>query len=440
MPGTSPDPQRRVLFVDDDRSIRKLFQIVLESGKKKTTQRTRRFLDAHLRAESEPEQPHALAFVDVRGHGANATSIIERMWAAAPELQIVICSSPRSAWGTTAEPPNGDDGVRVLRRPFEHIEVLVDRETRAEMAELKQLLVNRTMELAATQKRLDDEQQERERMEAELRLAQKLESVGQLAAGVAHEISSPLQYVGDSVEFLSRSFSDVLSALAASQACVSALAETGQAESLTATARQTLEVLDIDYLQKQVPRALARTLEGLDRVSSIVQAMREFAHPDVKEKAPADLEQALSTTLTVCRNEYRDVAELHTDWGAIPLVECHLGAINQVFLNLIVNAAHAIRDVVGETGRKGLISVRTRSDGRVVTISIEDNGSGVPESIRNRVFDPFFTTKAVGQGTGQGLAISRSIVVDKHGGKLTFESRVGRGTRFDVELPIVAPK
>jgi signal transduction histidine kinase len=440
---------RRVLFVDDDRSIQSLFHLVLNSGKEATTQRTRRFLDAHLsppdgtsppqaRPSETPSGDGALAFVDVRGAGIGVPNLIERIWRAAPELRVIICSAPKASWRTISEPTVRDDGLRVLEQPFERLEVLVDRQTRAEMAELKQLLVRRTTELEETQRRLDGEQQERERMEAELRLAQKLESVGQLAAGVAHEINSPMQYIGDSVHFLQRAFGDLLAASVASRECVAALAERGSRPDLIAAARKADESLDIDYLREQIPRALERTLEGIDRVSSIVQAMRDFAHPDMKEKAPADLNRALQSTLTVCRNEYKYVADVDVEWGDLPLVECHLGEINQAFLNLIVNAAHAIADArVGVEG-KGKILIRTRSEAGFVFVSIEDDGTGIPENIRNRVFDPFFTTKPVGRGTGQGLAIARSIVVDKHGGRLTFESRAGRGTRFDVELPIVA--
>jgi signal transduction histidine kinase len=306
----------------------------------------------------------------------------------------------------------------------------------ADIAELESLLAARTIELEETQRRLEDEHQQRERMEAELRLAQKLESVGQLAAGVAHEINSPMQYIGDSIHFLKRAFDELLSAFAASQACVSALVDTKTHEDLTSAARKANESIDFEYLQAQIPRALERTLEGVDRVSSIVRAMHDFAHPDVKEKAPADLNRALHGTLTVCRNEYKYVADVDMQCEALPLVECHLGEINQVFLNLIVNAAHAIGDAVGRTERRGRIAVRTRSNGRAVIVSIEDDGTGIADNIRNRIFDLFFTTKPVGRGTGQGLAIARSIVVDRHGGRLTFESRVGHGTRFVVELPI----
>ncbi len=164
--------------------------------------------------------------------------------------------------------------------------------------------------------------------------------------------------------------------------------------------------------------------------------MKEFAHPDQKEKVLADLNRALSTTLTVARNEYKYVADVETDLGELPLVPCLVGELNQVFLNLIVNAAHAIEAALAGTQGRGTIRVSTRREDDAVVIAVSDTGTGIPEEIRGRVFEPFFTTKEVGKGTGQGLAIARSVVVDKHGGKLTFETVPGRGTTFFVRLPL----
>jgi signal transduction histidine kinase len=164
--------------------------------------------------------------------------------------------------------------------------------------------------------------------------------------------------------------------------------------------------------------------------------MKEFAHPDQRDKAAADLNQALQTTLVVARSEYKDVAEVTTDFGDLPPVLCHVGGLNQVFLNLIVNAAHAVGDVVGQGGSKGTIRITTCREGNLVRVDIADTGSGIPESIRHRIFDPFFTTKAVGKGSGQGLAIARDIVVTKHHGSLTFETEVGKGTTFTIRLQI----
>ena len=193
------------------------------------------------------------------------------------------------------------------------------------------------------------------------------------------------------------------------------------------------------YIEENAPAALERAMEGISRIATIVGAMKEFAHPDLRDKNPADLNKALQTTLTISRNEYKLIADVRTDLADIPPVTCHIGEINQVFLNLIVNAAHAIAAAQAGNGKRGLIRIRTRHDGSSVRVEIEDTGCGIPVDIRDRIFDPFFTTKPVGQGTGQGLAIARSVVVEKHGGLLTCESQVGVGTTFTVLLPVTPP-
>jgi len=165
--------------------------------------------------------------------------------------------------------------------------------------------------------------------------------------------------------------------------------------------------------------------------------MKEFSHPGSREKAPTDINKAISTAITVCRNEWKYVAEVTTDLDPeLPLVPCVSGEINQVLLNLIVNAAHAVADVVGEQPtEKGRITIGTRRVGNEAEITVKDTGCGIPEAARSRVFDPFFTTKEVGKGTGQGLAIARSVVVEKHGGRIYFETETGKGTTFVVRLP-----
>lgn len=272
------------------------------------------------------------------------------------------------------------------------------------------------------------------RMEIELRMAQKLEAVGQLAAGIAHEINTPIQFVGDSLRFLQESFDDLETLLVGYRAACLDLTPVPARGELRRRLEQAEEDADFAYLQERVPAACARTLEGVDRVASIVRAMKEFAHPQT-EQAPADLHQALVTTLTVARNEYKYVAEVHTDFGELPLVVCNLSDLNQVFLNLVVNAAHAIEDVERPGGELGTIRIGTERAGESVIIRIADSGHGIPEAIHTRIFDPFFTTKQVGRGSGQGLAIARSVVA-KHGGTLEFETRSGAGTTFTIRLPI----
>jgi two-component system, NtrC family, sensor kinase len=199
------------------------------------------------------------------------------------------------------------------------------------------------------------------------------------------------------------------------------------------------ERTDADYLEQEILRAIGETLDGIDRVATIVSAMKRFAHPDTGEKTLVDLNEAIRTTLTVARNEIKYVADVELELGDLPHVPCFPGDFNQVLLNLLVNSAHAIGDVVGTSGGRGRITIRTaRADGAVF-LSIGDTGGGIPDAIRSRVFDPFFTTKEVGKGTGQGLAIARSIVVDKHGGELTFMTEMGRGTTFTIRLPLADP-
>jgi PAS domain S-box-containing protein len=278
---------------------------------------------------------------------------------------------------------------------------------------------------------------EKRHLEAELQHAQKLESVGRLASGIAHEINTPVQFVADSVVFALQSF-DELAPMRGRYA--EALRDAAERDPAAARALQEIEnaeaEVDVAYLCEQVPRALERSLEGLERVALIVGSMREFASTDQREMVEADLNRALSTTLTVARNEYKYVAEVEADFGELPPVRCHVNELNQVFLNILVNAAHAIADRPDGRGERGRIAITTRAEGAWVHLSIADDGCGIPESARASVFDPFFTTKEPGRGTGQGLAIARGVVVDRHHGRLSFESVEGEGTTFHIRLPV----
>jgi len=277
-------------------------------------------------------------------------------------------------------------------------------------------------------------------LELELGHARKLEAVGQLAAGIAHEINTPAQYVGDGVHFLKEAFEGYQRLVSQYRRAVEVLATAGGQDALVSEIRAIEEDIDIAYLDANVPGSFESCQDGISRITTIVRAMKEFAHPDQTEMAPADLNQALQTTLAVAKNEYKYVADVATEFGDLPPVLCHVGDLNQVFLNLIVNAAHAIGDVVGQGGGKGTIRITACREDDLARIDIADTGSGIPEAIRPRIFDPFFTTKEVGKGSGQGLAIARSIVVTKHHGSLTFESEVGKGTTFTIRLPIAGER
>ena len=274
-------------------------------------------------------------------------------------------------------------------------------------------------------------------LEHQLLQAQKLESVGQLAAGIAHEINTPTQYIGDNVRFLKEAFHDLEGVRASYERLLAAAQNNAVSGETVQEVMDRLQHADANYLFEEIPKAIDQSLEGVTRVAKIVGAMKEFSHPGTKDKTQLDLNHAIECTLTVARNEWKYVAELETEFDpSLPRIACQPGEFNQVILNLIVNAAHAIADVVGKDGsKKGTIKVQTRNCKDWAEIRIHDTGTGIPDSVRARVFDPFFTTKEIGKGTGQGLAIARSVVVDKHGGTIHFETAEGRGTTFVIRLP-----
>ncbi|GAB6904917.1 hypothetical protein JCM12296A_07510 [Desulfosarcina cetonica] len=274
--------------------------------------------------------------------------------------------------------------------------------------------------------------------EREMQQARKLEAIGQLAAGIAHEINTPIQYVGDNVAFLEDAFTDLRAALTTYGELLAAAKADAVNASIIAEAEAAIEQADLSYLADEIPNAIEQTLEGIQRVSQIVTAMRQFSHPGSDRKSPVELNKALETTITVARNAWKYVADIETDFNPhLPMVNCLPGEINQVFLNLLINAAHAIGEVTqgGKTG-KGRIRISTRQTGDTVEIRFSDTGGGIPKAIQDRVFDPFFTTKPVGTGTGQGLAIAHSVIADKHQGTIYFESTEGQGTTFVIALPL----
>jgi PAS domain S-box-containing protein len=283
---------------------------------------------------------------------------------------------------------------------------------------------------------------EQQKMEVQLRQAQKLEAIGQLAAGIAHEINTPTQYVGDNTRFFKDSFENIRNVLKSHEEVLRAARNNSLSPETLEQAEKILRDSDLEYLFEQVPAAINETLEGVERVTKIVRAMKEFSHPGGKEKSPADLNKAIESTVTVARNEWKYVAEVTLELDPnLPLVPCFLGEFNQVILNLVINASHAIADVVKQSpGTSGNITVATRRDGDCVEVRVADTGTGIPENVRARIFEPFFTTKPVGKGTGQGLSIVYTNIVKKHGGTVTFESQTGKGTTFILRLPLTPQK
>ena len=287
-------------------------------------------------------------------------------------------------------------------------------------------------------------QRARDQLETELRLSQKLEAIGQLAAGIAHEINTPSQYVSDNLSFLQDAVVGLLPLLRSFEPLLELAAKSVEAKLAPQNAvddyRTLLKNADLEYIRSEIPLAIQQSRDGVAQIKKIVLAMKEFSHPGADEKETVDLNRAIEATVMVARNEWKYVADVDLALDkSVPSIEAIPSAINQVILNLIVNAAHAIEDVVrGDGKKKGTIKISTRSDGDFVEVAIEDTGCGIPADNVSRIFDPFFTTKKVGKGTGQGLAIARRVVVDRHGGSIDVQSTVGKGTCFRIRLPIAA--
>lgn len=281
---------------------------------------------------------------------------------------------------------------------------------------------------------------DRKKMESQLQQSHKMEAIGQLAAGIAHEINTPVQFVGDNTRFFQDSFDDLIQIIKQQQEALAAARSNSLTDEIVEKTDQLIEDIDLEYLEEEIPLAIEHSLKGVERIAKIVQAMKIFAHPGMVAKEPVDINQEIEKTITITRNEWKYVADLKTDFDeSLPLVPCFRAEFNQVILNMIVNAAHAIAEKNQDNqSEKGTIQVRTIHEGDHAKICISDTGAGIPENIRHKIFDLFFTTKETGKGTGQGLAISHSVIVEKHKGSLTLESQEGKGTTFNISLPLAA--
>jgi len=277
-----------------------------------------------------------------------------------------------------------------------------------------------------------------EKMEVQLRQSQKLESIGQLAAGIAHEINTPIQFIGDNMRFIKEAFDDIQRLYDTRRRLIEEIKQGKMPHDLIEEAKQVEKEIDFEYLRVEAPKAIKQSLEGIERVEDIVRSMKQFSHPGIEEKILVDINSAIESTVTVSRNEWKYYAEMKLNLDpSLPMVPCHPGELNQAILNIVVNAAHAIREKKDkDEGASGIIAISTSKLASKVKIVISDTGIGIPSKILSSIFDPFFTTKEVGQGTGQGLAITYSVIVDKHGGTIDVESQLGEGTTFTITLPL----
>ncbi len=341
---------------------------------------------------------------------------------------LITANSGNDAAITNSLSIGADD---YLSKPFsvEELTARVGAALRAYRDYCKLITLNNEIEQTNTKlthayKELEEAHASLKNSQTQLVQQSTLTSIGQLAAGVAHEINTPIQYVGDNTLFLQSSFVKLIEYLKNDPAAINQGADKDK--------------VDLNYLYQEIPLAIQQSLEGINRVSEIVKAMKEFSHPSANQKTPTDLNRALQTTIAVSKNEWKYVADVESHFDPeLPLTTCLPNEMNQVFLNLIINAAHAIELKVSKTGQgKGKIKIRTKKDGNYAEIRISDTGIGIPEEIQTRIFDPFFTTKEVGKGTGQGLAIARSITCEKHNGQLTFDTTMGEGSTFILRIPI----
>ena len=428
--GDAADPDCAVEFVRDI-STRKVAEVAL--------QQSRSLLNAVI-----ADLPVAIRACDVQGqvflhnraaaelfHSVGAGEFIgQASWAAGKAADIF------EADGVTPVEEANRPLARALRGEtvtnMELVVVSAEGQTRRSVTSARRLVDNSGVCLGAVAVTQDVTQQRA--LARELVQAQKLESIGQLSAGIAHEINTPTQFIGDNIRFLDESYREIV---ALTEKLSTLVSESAGGAIPAGPIVAALNGSEVAYLRAEVPKAIAQSLEGIDRIAKIVGAMKEFSHPGL-EKSPVDLNRAIDMTITVASNEWKYVADVKTELDAnLPLVPVIPGAFNQVILNMIVNAAHAIGDGAPSSGRpKGLITVATRLAGDTVEIDIRDNGCGMAPKTIARIFDPFFTTKPVGKGTGQGLAIAHDVVVNKHGGTVSVDSTPGVGTTFTIRLPL----
>jgi signal transduction histidine kinase len=414
-------------------------------------------LECVLRALAE-HRPYTMAFVDMRMKaGWDGIETIARIWHECSDLQIIICTGHTDfTWHDIIKRFGHTDRLLMLKKPFDVMDVrqlayaLAEKwnlfnQARSHLERLQNLVAERTAKLQESNESLQRKiaeqkqaEQERRMMELQLRHAQKMESVGRLAAGIAHEINTPAQYIGDNIRFLQQSFTQLIPLLRQHERLLSAVKDNTAGPALAAELEQQLRQCDLDFLIAETPGAIEQSLEGVRCVTRIVHSMRDFSHRGSGEKIPTDLNQTVENTLVLSANEWKYVANIVKDFQPnLPRVPCLPGELNQVILNLVVNAAHAIAEATGgDPQKKGAITITTRCDGDWAEIQVADTGTGISEAIRDKVFDPFFTTRPVGHGTGQGLAIARNVIVGRHNGTLNFQTRVGAGTVFTIRLPI----
>jgi two-component system NtrC family sensor kinase len=397
---------------------------------------------AKVQTSLEMGLPYAMAFVDMRmPPGWDGVQTIERLWQADARLQIVICTAYSDhAWDAVLARLDTRDRLLILKKPFDAIEVrqlantltakwVMTQQATAQLTLLEERVCERTREITRTNEALQAEISERKHLQGQLVQAEKLASIGQLAAGVAHEINNPIGYVFANFGALEGYLDQLFDMLAAYESAEHSVSKPDVAAGL----RDLREQVELDFLKEDIPVLMRESKQGIARVREIVQNLKDFSRVDcAQEWQWANLHQGIDATLNIVASEVKYKAEVIKEYGLIPDIECLPSQINQVVMNLVVNAAHAI----GE--QRGRITIRTGAQDEHVWLEVADTGSGISQDTLKRIFEPFFTTKPVGKGTGLGLSLSYGIV-QMHQGRIDVSSVVGQGTTFRVTLPVHQP-
>lgn len=421
--------KKTIMMAEDDVIVRRATAVFLQSRNYRVLEADNGRLALDLFRTERPD----LVLSDLRLPEVDGMEILRTIVAESPNTPVLIVSG----LGTL------NDAIAAVRigawdyitKPIQDMELLLHAVEKA--LERSQMLRDSRRYQETLEQKIKEKTQELKNQQAESFHSQKLESVGRLAAGIAHEINTPTQYVGSNIEFLDEAFSDLKELIDIFVNRLAAAKE--QCPGLAAAIKEKLDEIDWPYLLEEIPRAISQSRDGVHRVTSIVRAMKEFSHPGSRKKTLTDINKIIENTITVARNEWKYAAEVETELAPdLPAVPCLTDEIGQVLLNMLVNATHAIEEKLGKNPdeQKGLIKISSAGDGNWLEIKISDNGNGIPRKARGKIFEPFFTTKEVGRGTGQGMAIAHDVICKKHGGSITFETETGRGTTFIVRLPL----
>lgn len=387
----------------------------------------------------QENRPYALAFVDMRmPEGWDGAQTIEHLWQEDPSLQVVVCTAYSDySWDELLERLHAHDRLLILKKPFDNIEVQQmantlltkwDMTERAsiQMSHLEHLVDQRTAQFKQASEALQREIDERKQLESQLVQSEKLASLGQLAAGVAHEINNPIGFISSNLGALDGYFKQLQAMLDAYREAEAAITSSDVLERLG----QLREKVELEFLREDIPLLIKESKDGINRVGQIVKDLKDFSRVDSNQEWQwANLQQGIESTLNIVANELKYKADVVKEYQTLPDIECLPSQINQVIMNLIVNASQAMGP------ERGTITLRTGLEGETVSIEVADTGSGIEPECLQKIFDPFYTTKPVGQGTGLGLSLSYGIV-KKHRGDISVRSEVGVGTTFRVELPV----